>query len=746
LTLFILNGPALKAMQAVYSVTPLEIRTADNILIKGRWYSNDNLRVMIYCHRLLGSQRGDEVMQLVDTFINDYDLITFNFRGHKTSGRATSVGGNEVLDLRAVISFAVEKGYKKTVVVGTGMGGCAAIRAAGLFRNIDALAVVSPSGFSPDRQPFLVRFALDVTLNTDLGKVPVQFLTNTRVGDTYAAGFPIDMVAQVSPIPFLVVQSEHDRHVALKTVQEAFSRAREPKELVVIPGGKHADRLLQEKSTVDQIGQWLQQVLGKEDQAGSGSRDQAGPLTLVLSGDVPLPQEVLVREGIRRLQAGNGPADNASVEKAVKEALAFHGYTVCSLEVTGSAPDFMVDIAIPRIGAVTMSGNKWISEDFIRHLLLIDGDYYNAFELDQAIRRVSAEPAVHKVVALTREDSDSKVELSLKVVEQNPYRVVLATQYTDIDNFYGVGLTWNEYNPTGLQMDLRGLVGMFSRDLLGSFKIGKSIWGRNLRVEGACFNTIKSWDDPDFINTRQEVQETGGEAAVEYQLASTARVRLGGFGKKYTTPSLTNGFVVEEGTAAGQFVRLDIRGKLPLQDFPRFKWRNTFYYLGTGPGGLGDFNFHTYQGTVRGEFTLWHYHRSVTTIRYGQQQGAVPPQEQFSLGGVQSLPGYNSDLFVNTRLFKARQEFCLYARHWRDETSWFSPYRLVLFINAGTVWGEGYTPATKDLKYDAGFEINYKKVMRLGVARSLGPHKEKWPHIYLGWDTRILQPLQKLIQ
>jgi outer membrane protein assembly factor BamA len=461
---------------------------------------------------------------------------------------------------------------------------------------------------------------------------------------------------------------------------------------------------------------------------------------------VPVPEPVLLQGCLSRLGLHDSLPDPEAIKTAVKQTLAFHGYTVCSLTVTGTLPDYSVKITIPKIASVSLTGNKWITEDYIRHQLKLDSDYYNAYELDKAIRRVSSEPAVHTVLAKTSRTQDGHLDIRLTVVEQKPYRVVLATQYTDIDNYYGVGLTWNEYNPSGLQLDIRALAGLFSGSLLNSLQCGKSFWGHNLRLEGRYFNTVKSWDEPDFINTRQEVQEIGGEAEVQYQLASTARIRAGGFGKMYKTPALTNDLAVAEGTAFGDYIRLDIRGKLPLQDLPRFKWRNTFFYQGTGPGGLGDFRFHTLQANVDGEFTLWHFHRSRTTFHFGWQQGTVPPQEQFSLGGIPSLPGYNSDAFVNTRMVRASQQFYLYARHWQDETSWFSPFRVILFFNAGTVWGQGNKFMPRDLKYDAGLEINYQDVLRLGIAQSYGPFQEDWPHIYLGWNTRVLQPLQKLVQ
>ena len=242
-----------------YSYSDLIIHTVDNVTIRGRLFDNENDRVIIYCHPLLGSQKGEEVQPLLDAFIDDFDLITFNFRGHKSSGWRSTAGGDEVLDLRAVISFAVKKGYDKIVVLGAGIGSSVAIRTAGIFRNIDALIVISPS-FSPENQPFLIRMTTDITLNTDFGRVPLRILTNTRLGTRSTGGYPIDIIDSVSPIPLLIIQSENDRVVDLSKFRDALGRGKEPGKLVVVPGRRHANKLLV-KSTLTEIVRWLNDVI-----------------------------------------------------------------------------------------------------------------------------------------------------------------------------------------------------------------------------------------------------------------------------------------------------------------------------------------------------------------------------------------------------------------------------------------------------------------------------------------------------
>ncbi|MBI4551765.1 MAG: hypothetical protein HY710_05815, partial [Candidatus Latescibacteria bacterium] len=541
-----------------YSHNDLIIQTADKVTVRGSLFDRDHEKVIIYCHRLLGSQSEEEVQQLLEAFIDEYDLITFNFRGHQSSAWMSTMGGDEVLDLRAVISFAVKKGYGKIVVLGAGMGGSVAIRTAGIFRNIDALIVVSPSGFSVELQPFLVRMGSDIMLDTEFGRVSLRMLTNTRLGTRYTAGYPIDIIDTVSPIPLAVVQSENDRFVKLNKIRDAFDRALEPKKFILVPGSLHADKLLV-KSTLSEIRHWLNGVFPEEKSKESSSlegspvTDHPDSIRIVLTGDLPIPEEVIVGDFYERLY---GPARTSyktkmnaeSIVDNLKNVFSFYGYTVVSLTLSDSVPFFNIRVSIPHIHSVSIEGNQWVTDDDIRHFLTIDGDYYNAYELDRAIRRVSSQPSIQTVTVGSTMREDGTVDLHVNVVEKRPYRLLLAAKFTDLGQFYGTGFTWNEFNPSGVQLAGQAMVGVGDRNVYTSLGATGSVWGHHMRLGGKYFDVIKSRDDLDYIYTRQEVHERGGEVTASYRVTSTITANLGVFGKEYKSPEARSDFLVQEGT------------------------------------------------------------------------------------------------------------------------------------------------------------------------------------------------------
>jgi outer membrane protein assembly factor BamA len=379
-----------------------------------------------------------------------------------------------------------------------------------------------------------------------------------------------------------------------------------------------------------------------------------------------------------------------------------------------------------------------VTDRYIRHILRFGGDYYNSYEVDKAVRRLASEPAIKTVTSEIEIQENGDVGLHLAVDERRPWRVLLSTRFTDIDQFWGLGLTWNEFNPSGIRLDGKAMLGIKHRDFLSSFGIAKNLWRNNIRLGTRFFDLIKSRDDLDYIYTRQEVREIGGEFTAGYRVTSTVAVNLGTFGKEYEATGVTADSLVEDGAAIGGFVKLDVSGKLPFHGPPRFDWSHTFYHQRAGLGGQGDFDFKTYQLNFTGGLRLWRHHRSVTSFHYGWLSGDAPPQEHFSLGGMTTLPGYPDDSFVDTRMMRASQAVYLAAGSWVHETSLLAPLRMIFTFNTGTVWGGGGRFKRSVVRMDTGFELDYMEVLRVGIAVPVGANRGEAPRYYLGWEMHVL--------
>lgn len=709
------------------------VRTADFVEIAGRIYDGGKKRLIIYCHPLLGNATR-EVDVLSNTFGDDYDVLTFDFRGHRSSSGECTSGGNEILDLRAVIAYARSIGYGEVLVFGAGMGGTVGARAAAIFGNVDGLVVLSPSGFSPEVSPLPVRVITDVTTGTMFGKIPIRILTQTRLGQPYAAGYPVDAVPSPSSVPALIIQSEDDHFVRSDRIHEIFAGVLEPTQMLIVPGTRHAGDLLN-ADVLEIIREFVGEHIGAErDRRPAPPGRQLEKTKIDISGDLPVPEDILKNELVKTTAASRRDSSRSvDLGLQLKRLLDLRGYSMAVV----SRNDSSLVVESPKIESVQMRGNRWMSDQYIRSVLSLDGDFYNSYELDSSMRKLALEPGVNTVKSRVVQRNDGNVDIQLEIVEQKPYRLLLATKFTDTDKYFGLGLSWNEFNPAAFNSEGRVLFGLEGHDLLGEVRLGKAVFRNTLKFGVSLFDVVKSRDDLDYIFTRQEVQETGGELKVDYDITSYSTVAVSAFEKRYGEPKIRQLFPVESGTADGVGFKFYLTGKLPLQGIPRFRWEHTFYYQNCGIFDYGDFGFETYQLNLSGESTVTDFVKTRTTVHSGWIKGPSPPQEQFSLGGMTTLPGYADDSFVNTRMFLAGQKVYFSARSWAGETSKWAPLRLILAFHAGTVWGDQEELHPDQLRMDAGVELDYMETLRAGVVWPVGPFRGDSPRVYVGWGVHV---------
>jgi hypothetical protein len=517
--------------------------------------------------------------------------------------------------------------------------------------------------------------------------------------------------------------------------------------LLIVTGRRHAEDLI-EPDILSKVRAFLNPLTAGPH--GDNGTDLTVPLLhsnpditgIKLSGDLPLPERTILDELQARLlakgetkQCHYDPA--AEVISNLEELLAFHGYTRASITVVDSFPLLQLQIDIPNIQEVTIEGNRWVSGRYLRRILKIGGDYYNSYELDNAARRVSSEPAIKTAIPIISERVDGNVDIKARITEQASYHFFLATKFTDIDKYFGVGITWNEFNTTHFQYEGRGLIGILDYKFLNWHRLSKYLLDNHLRFSLAYHDVVKSRDDLDYIFTRQEVRERSGELSIGYRISSSVAVELTTFGKKYFSPVVSGDFPVAEGKTGGTSIKIDLSGKLPFQGPPRLRWRHTFYYQTTGVRRIGNFFFDTFQFNLSSEQNLFRHHLARTTIHGGWITGVPPPQEFLSLGGMHTLPGYPDDEFVDTRMILMGQGLFLSMRSLVNETSVWAPLRLILFFHAGTVWGDEEVFRIDDLRMDAVIEFDYMETIRAGIAIPTGGLRTGSPRVYIGWGKHV---------
>ena len=126
-----------------------------------------------------------------------------------------------------------------------------------------------------ERVRFLVLCACPAEFSIGgLGRTPEQFLDQCRKAGTirdpafppslkeWARHFsevsPVRCIDRISPRPLLIVHGTEDETIDPAHAARLFEKAREPKELLMIPGGEH--RLRNNRTAMDAVLGWLQRV------------------------------------------------------------------------------------------------------------------------------------------------------------------------------------------------------------------------------------------------------------------------------------------------------------------------------------------------------------------------------------------------------------------------------------------------------------------------------------------------------
>jgi len=183
-----------------------------------------------------------------------FNVFLLDYRGYGASeGEPTVAGVQEDVDaaMRTLLSRP-DVNPARIVVFGQSLGGAIAVYnvAHSPYRShIRGLAV--ESAFASYRE--IVREKLAAFWLTWPLQYPLSFL----VSDRYS---PAKAVADISPIPLLIMHGDHDPIVPVEDGKRLFELAREPKQLWIVPGGGHI-QAFQHQSYRDRFVAWLKQVL-----------------------------------------------------------------------------------------------------------------------------------------------------------------------------------------------------------------------------------------------------------------------------------------------------------------------------------------------------------------------------------------------------------------------------------------------------------------------------------------------------
>jgi fermentation-respiration switch protein FrsA (DUF1100 family) len=168
-----------------------------------------------------------------------YSVLLFDAQAHgESTGDRITFGHFEALDAVAAVSFATERAPDSPVAfLGVSQGGAAALLGP---TPLSVSALVLEAVYSTIHEAVANRMAIRFG---GLGRLLAPLLLwqlERRIGVSPETVAPIRGIGNINA-PLLLIAGELDQHATIEQSRALFSAAPEPKELWIVPGGRHQD-------------------------------------------------------------------------------------------------------------------------------------------------------------------------------------------------------------------------------------------------------------------------------------------------------------------------------------------------------------------------------------------------------------------------------------------------------------------------------------------------------------------------
>lgn len=216
------------------------LKTSDKVNIAANYYKHRRDKVVIIAPGWCMTKDSKAFQQIAEFFAKDFDVISFDFRGHGKSEGLYTFTAREIMDMDTVIRFARKNRYDKIYLAGFSLGAALSLIYASKSRFIDkVIAVSAPSDFSKIENEMWKKEAWGETFKkfefdrfASIRPYPLP-LKKTK---------PIDIVEKIN-CPTLFIAGEKDPTVHAWHTEELYKKAKCIKQYKMFENGYHAEDL-----------------------------------------------------------------------------------------------------------------------------------------------------------------------------------------------------------------------------------------------------------------------------------------------------------------------------------------------------------------------------------------------------------------------------------------------------------------------------------------------------------------------
>lgn len=233
----------------------IEIKTKDKIIIAANYYKNGHNAVVIIAPGWCMTKDSNAFKNIAEFFAKQFDVISFDFRGHGKSGGLYTFTSKEIIDMDAVVRFA-RKNYSEIYLAGFSLGAALSLIYASKSRFINkVIAVSAPSDFDKIENQMWKKEAWGETFK----KFEMSRFASIRPYPIFLKKIkPIDIIEKVN-CPTLFIAGEKDPTVHSWHTQILYDKAKCIKQYKLFKGGFHAEDLFLhfEKEFCELCTNWL---------------------------------------------------------------------------------------------------------------------------------------------------------------------------------------------------------------------------------------------------------------------------------------------------------------------------------------------------------------------------------------------------------------------------------------------------------------------------------------------------------
>ena len=233
--------------------------TADDVRISLDLYRGPGrTAALIVCPGFFQSKDTPTFQRLADALAGECDVLCMDFRGHGQSSGLFTFSAREPEDLDAAVAWAQTR-YERIGILGFSLGAATAVILASRRDTIrTVIAVSAPSAFEDIEFQFWTPEAIRT------GLTGLEQGAGCRPGNPWMEKErPIACVPSLAPRPVLFIHGTKDATVFSRHSERLYQAARDPKRLLLIEGGGHAEELFRRHAQqfLPPVRSWIQDTL-----------------------------------------------------------------------------------------------------------------------------------------------------------------------------------------------------------------------------------------------------------------------------------------------------------------------------------------------------------------------------------------------------------------------------------------------------------------------------------------------------